>query len=257
MLNNFYFWAFITIAISILCEHFFPRFPKQKTHKSKLLLQDSFWLILNLWLFWIIIAPLTGFISELASKLPVIHKINFLTDYSLFAQIILTLFIKDFLEFLIHNLLHRINFLWEFHKVHHSLKEMNWLGNTRFHPFESLFYETLKYLPLALLGTSYQAILIVGVFSYLIGNLNHTNCSFDYGPLRYLINSPAMHIWHHDVINHKAKGQNFGVVLSCWDFIFKTAYFPKEGTPKELGFKDDKDFPKSLSKRLTKPLQIK
>lgn len=254
MLHNFYFWALIIIAISIACEHFFPRFSKQKTQSSKFLIQDTLWLILNLWLFWKIIAPVSTWFASLAQQIPVLHSAQFLSEQSLLLQVILVLIIKDFIEYLIHNLLHRVDFLWQFHKVHHSLEEMNWLGNTRFHPFESLFYETLKYAPMTLLGASSNSLLIVGTFSYLIGNLNHCNCSFSYGPLKYLINSPAMHIWHHDVINHKAKGQNFGVVLSCWDFIFRTAHFPASGTPNKLGFQGDKNFPKPMLKRFLKPL---
>lgn len=254
MIHSFYFWASLIILISIITEKLYPRFSQQKTARSKFLIQDISWLILNLWLFWKIIAPTSQFFRSIAAKIPFLSDINILSDQNLLLQVLCTIIIKDFIEYLIHNLLHRINFLWQFHKVHHSLEEMNWLGNTRFHPFESLFYDILKYTPMALLGTSNEALLIVGSFSYLIGSLNHCNCSFSYGPLKYILNSPAMHIWHHDRINHKNKGQNFGVVFSTWDFIFRTAHFPPNDTPQKLGFKGDKNFPKKLIARLIYPL---
>ena len=74
------------------------------------------------------------------------------------------------------------------------------------------------------MGFNYDAALAVAVFATLVGHLNHTNVPFDYGPLKYIFNSPKMHIWHHDVMMHKNSGQNFGIVLSVWDWIFKTAY---------------------------------
>jgi len=41
--------------------------------------------------------------------------------------------VMDFSRYLIHNLLHRVPWLWEFHKVHHSIEELDWIGNWRFH----------------------------------------------------------------------------------------------------------------------------
>jgi len=48
-----------------------------------------------------------------------------------------------------HNLLHRVPWLWTFHKVHHSITTMDWIGNWRFHWMEIVVYKTLQWLPLA------------------------------------------------------------------------------------------------------------
>jgi sterol desaturase/sphingolipid hydroxylase (fatty acid hydroxylase superfamily) len=95
------------------------------------------------------------------------------------------------------------------------------------------------------------------VVSTLIGHLNHSNLRWDYGPLRYLVNSPRMHIWHHDEIMHYKGGQNFGIVLSVFDWVFKTAYMPEdEEQPDRLGFSDLPQFPKGLFSRLFYPLSV-
>ena len=38
----------------------------------------------------------------------------------------------------------------------------------------------------------------------------------------------------------------FGISLSCWDYIFKTDYIPKNGRDIELGFENDDEFPKDF-----------
>jgi len=155
----------------------------------------------------------------------------------------------------IHNLLHRVPWLWEFHKLHHSIVEMDFIGNFRFHWMESVVYKSLSYLPLVLVGADGQVVLAVAVVGTLIGHLNHANLAIDWGPLRYVINSPRMHIWHHEVIAAGGHGRNFGVVLSVWDFLFGTAYLPAQPLqPARLGFEEIGRFPRGLLARIVYPL---
>ena len=56
-------------------------------------------------------------------------------------QFIAFFLLKDFLEWCIHNLLHRVPWLWEFHKLHHTIEELDWIGNFRFHWMEVVIYE--------------------------------------------------------------------------------------------------------------------
>jgi sterol desaturase/sphingolipid hydroxylase (fatty acid hydroxylase superfamily) len=65
-----------------------------------------------------------------------------------------------------------------------------------------------------------------------------------------------MHLWHHDVICHYPYGQNFAVVFSIWDWIFKTMYYPssaQQDAPEKLGFHGLNKFPDSLITRLLYP----
>jgi sterol desaturase/sphingolipid hydroxylase (fatty acid hydroxylase superfamily) len=169
--------------------------------------------------------------------------------------------IKDFLDWLIHNLLHRTPVLWEFHKLHHSITEMDWIGNFRFHWTVVLVYQTLTYLPLVVLGVDGQVILLVAVFATLIGHLSHSNIDISWGPLRYLLNSSRMHIWHHmrDLPEGRRSGVNFGISLSIWDWIFGTAYWPTRDQspaqqPESLGFPGMEKMPRSLAVRFVSPV---
>jgi len=131
---------------------------------------------------------------------------------------------------------------------------MDWIGNFRFHWLELIIYKTLKYLPLLIMGFRFEVIFFTGVFSLLIGNLNHANLNISWGFFRYIFNSPRMHIWHHEKKMRKKSGVNFAVVFSFWDWIFKTAYMPKEiDQPDELGFQGEKSLSSHFLLRLTIP----
>jgi sterol desaturase/sphingolipid hydroxylase (fatty acid hydroxylase superfamily) len=160
-------------------------------------------------------------------------------------QFAVLLAVFDFLQWCIHNLLHRVNWLWEFHKVHHSIVDMDWVGDWRFHWGEILVYRGLLYVPAAFFGFRGDVMFWVGVANTLAGHFAHANLNWRIGPLRYFVNSPEMHIWHH---NHPEEGpvnRNFGITLSVWDWMLGTAYLP-DHDPKRLGFEGIEAYPKQL-----------
>jgi sterol desaturase/sphingolipid hydroxylase (fatty acid hydroxylase superfamily) len=134
----------------------------------------------------------------------------------------------------VHNVLHRVPALWEFHKVHHSTVEMDWLSNWRFHWLEIVVYQTVLYLPATLIGFSSAAAFGCAVISTTLGHFAHANLRWRVGPLRYFINSPEMHVWHHVHPECGPQNRNFGISLSLWDWMFRTAYLP-DRDPERLG----------------------
>lgn len=178
------------------------------------------------------------------------------TDWPLAVQILVALFVTDFIHWCVHNLLHRVPFLWELHKTHHSVRdgEMDWIVAFRFQWTEVVLYKTLQYLPLAWFAFGSEAVMVHAVFGTLIGHLNHANLKWGYGPLRYLFNSPRMHIWHHDFEGDGRTTVNFGVIFSCWDWIFGTARMPPE-PPARIGFPGVETFPRTFFGHVAWPLQ--
>ncbi|MGB0175869.1 MAG: sterol desaturase family protein, partial [Owenweeksia sp.] len=173
---------------------------------------------------------------------------------------LLTLFvIADFIQWNVHRMLHRVPWLWEFHKVHHSVKEMGFAAHLRFHWMETIVYKSVQYIPLAMIGFGIDDFLLVHLFTILIGHLNHANLNWSYGPLKYVFNNPKMHIWHHSkaLPDEHPFGMNFGLTLSVWDYLFGTAHIPYEGRDIELGFKDDEHFPQGFLRQITYPLSKK
>jgi sterol desaturase/sphingolipid hydroxylase (fatty acid hydroxylase superfamily) len=176
------------------------------------------------------------------------------TAWPLAVQILLLLVLRDFLQWCVHNLLHRVPWLWEFHKVHHSIQTMDWLGNWRFHWMEVLVYRSLLWLPLAWLGASGAAVMAVAVISTVWGDFNHARLDVGLGPAGYLLNSPRMHLWHHDASGEGGTVKNFGVIFSVWDYLFGTAYWPRERAPERLGYAGDAEMPQDLLGQLTWPV---
>jgi sterol desaturase/sphingolipid hydroxylase (fatty acid hydroxylase superfamily) len=66
--------------------------------------------------------------------------------------------------------------------------------------------------------------------------------------MRYLFNSPEMHLWHHayDLPVEHRYGVNFGLTLGIWDWIFGTVYWPHDRGDVKLGFPGIKKFPKTF-----------
>jgi sterol desaturase/sphingolipid hydroxylase (fatty acid hydroxylase superfamily) len=166
-----------------------------------------------------------------------------------FARIFVFFIVVDFIQWWTHRLLHRFKFLWNFHKVHHSVKQMGFAAHLRYHWMEPVVYNSLRYIPLAIIGGfSAQDVAFVHFFSIAVGHLNHANINLDYGWLKYILNNPKMHIWHHSKELPAARkfGVNFGLTLSIWDYFFKTNYIPHSGRDIEIGFEGDERFPKGF-----------
>lgn len=170
------------------------------------------------------------------------------------AQFAAFLVLSDFLQWCIHNLLHRVPWLWTFHKVHHSITTMDWLGNWHFHWMEILVYKSLQWLPLAWLGASPAAVFAVAVVSTIWGEFNHANLNVSLGPLGYVLNTPRMHLWHHDQSDEGGPAKNFGVIFSLWDFLFGTVHWPRDRDPSQLGYPGMSEMPQGLVGQLSWPL---
>jgi sterol desaturase/sphingolipid hydroxylase (fatty acid hydroxylase superfamily) len=201
------------------------------------------------------LAFLSGRLLGLLPFVGRLEAVRLLSTQPRWLQFVVLLVGKDLLEWFVHNLLHRVPWLWELHKVHHSIEELDFIGNFRFHWMESVVYKSLTWLPLVVLGVSGEVALWVAIADTLVGHLNHSNLRIDWGPLRYLVNSPRMHVWHHDRIPRDGHGKNFGVVFSAWDFLFGTAYLPDEAAqPERLGFDGLERFPRGVVRRLVYPV---
>ena len=259
--NGYLFWLLVISLGCWLLERLAPWRSEQRWLRDQIG-QDGFWLVFNGHYAGVMLAATGGWLLGLAvrgpggSLLSGAESLGLLASQPVWVQAVAFLVGKDFLEWCVHRLLHRVSWMWEFHKLHHSIVELDWIGNMRFHWMEIVFYGCLTYLPLVVLGIRGDVMLRVAVVATLIGHLNHSNLKISWGPLRYVLNSSRMHVWHHDFELHHRYGQNFGVVFSLWDWLFGTAYLPPEPEqPERLGFRGIGAFPRGLLGRLVFPLR--
>jgi sterol desaturase/sphingolipid hydroxylase (fatty acid hydroxylase superfamily) len=209
--------------------------------------RDLGFLALNGHFFSLVTASLTGALALAATgalqALGLRLEGSPVGEWPFLAQVAVFLVLADFLQWCIHNLLHRVPWLWTLHKVHHSITTMDWIGNWRFHWMEIVVYKSLQWLPLIWLDPSPEAMFAVAVLTTVWGDFNHANLDVGLGPLGYVLNSPRMHLWHHDQSSEGGTAKNFGIVFSLWDYIFGTAYWPRQRSPERLGYPGMEEMP--------------
>jgi sterol desaturase/sphingolipid hydroxylase (fatty acid hydroxylase superfamily) len=158
-------------------------------------------------------------------------------------------------RFIAHSLLHDIEWLWEFHKIHHSAQVLTPFTGFRVHPVDLLIMVSVPALTTGLLTwffysfvcadidfyTLFNLHVLVGCFNF-IDNLRHWNVWVTYPePLNKWFISPAHHQLHHSAAKEHW-GCNRGFELAVWDRLYKTLVIPsKEPEKIELGLGDGND----------------
>jgi sterol desaturase/sphingolipid hydroxylase (fatty acid hydroxylase superfamily)/creatinine amidohydrolase/Fe(II)-dependent formamide hydrolase-like protein len=175
--------------------------------------------------------------------------------------LVMTLFlavVADFALFFSHFLQHRIPWLWEFHKVHHSAEVMTPITVYRMHPVDNILVFSMGGLlsglamgcAAFLMGRNVVFYNVAGVnviliLFYLLGyNLRHSHIWWSWGPFfsRVFI-SPAQHQIHHSSApEHFDK--NLGFTFAFWDGLFGSLYVPKakENINFGLGVEENEKF---------------
>ncbi len=148
-------------------------------------------------------------------------------------QFVEAVLMADLAQYWAHRAAHQVPFLWRFHKVHHSIEEMDWLAAARLHPLDSVFTRAATILPLYVLGFTsgtFGAYLVLTAFQAIF---IHANVRFRFGPVRWLTATPEFHHWHH-ANEPGATNKNFAGTLPVLDVVFGTCYLPGH-TPAAYG----------------------
>ena len=139
------------------------------------------------------------------------------------ALVAVVLVLIDLANWTSHLYNHRVDAFWRFHALHHSQEEMSILTSFRAHPFVHTSFQ-LTAVPLIVLGTGGAVPASVLVGYIVLSTMPHANVNWGFGPLRYVIVSPAYHRLHHD--RDDRRGVNLGTVLVLWDVLAGLAVFP-------------------------------
>ncbi len=300
-LHNYFYWLILISIFFLALEWLKPWRENQKKFRKDFWL-DAFYMFFNFFLFSLLIYNgLSDVIVELTNSAASavlgfsFQSVNPMESFPYWCVLLTGFIVRDFVQWWTHRLLHRMPFFWEFHKVHHSVKEMGFAAHLRYHWMETIVYRTIEYLPLALLGIGLYDFFIIHLFTLAIGHYNHSNFSTKgiytagvlgllvsifiidqtgmeilnaiawvigmpivfalvVGPwMKYIFNSPEMHIWHHaqTIPDNRKYGVNYGISLAVWDYIFGTAKIPNDGKNIELGFENDEKFPKTFVGQVT------
>ncbi|MGB0166849.1 MAG: sterol desaturase family protein [Luteibaculum sp.] len=259
--HHYLYWLMLLSLAVWLLEVLIPWRKKQAKIREDFWL-DAFYMVFNFFLFSFIIYQALSdvvvlWLNQGLAYLGIKNTVAIsLAESPVWLQFLTMFLIVDFTHWNVHRMLHRVPWLWRFHKVHHSVKQMGFAAHLRFHFMETIVYKSITYLPLALIGFGLDDFFLVYIISLIIGHLNHANLGWGYGWLGYVFNNPKMHIWHHAKALPKGRyGVNFGLSLSIWDYLFNTAYIPNSGKNIALGFEEVEAFPKGFLKQTIYPFR--
>ncbi len=251
-----YFWGLIAISLLVWgLEIAFPWRKEQSVFRKDFWL-DGFYMFFNFFVFAIAISGFYAIIERAFGGANITMEslaIVDIRDWPMWLQLTVFFIVSDFVQWLTHIMLHKFPVLWQYHKVHHSVKEMGFAAHLRYHWMENILYKPLKVFAVMILGgfEPTQAF-VVHFLAIAIGHFNHSNIKITWGPLKYILNNPVMHLYHHSYVLPEGKyGVNFGISLSLWDYLFKTNYIPEDSGTIELGFPGDEKFPKGFWKQIS------
>lgn len=260
--HNYFYWLIGASLVIYILEVVFPWRKNQPAIREHFWL-DIFYLFWNYFLFSLIAYNALSMVGvQLFNDFLGLFGITNLVATHIgnlpgWLQLFLIFVLRDFMQWAIHRMYHHVNWMWEFHKVHHSTRQMGFAALLRYHWVENILYRSLEYVPLAMIGFSITDFFVVHIFTLITGQLGHANLRIPLGPLKYILNGPQMHLWHHvkDMPVGYPHGFNFGITLSVWDYLFKTNYWPSDDENLPVGLPDNEAFPEDFFRQTIRPFQ--
>ena len=145
---------------------------------------------------------------------------------------ILAFALFDLAIYVWHVVSHKNDYLWRFHKVHHSDKGFNVSTGFRFHVFDLLIEIIYKCVFVVIIGVNAYLVLSIEIFELFFILFHHANIRV---PNEDLISkifiTPSLHRTHHSK-KRSEHDSNYGIVFSIWDRLFATR---KEVVPEHIG----------------------
>jgi sterol desaturase/sphingolipid hydroxylase (fatty acid hydroxylase superfamily) len=136
--------------------------------------------------------------------------------------------------------------LWPFHAVHHGSKDLDWLSAVRLHPVNDVVSRVAPVIPVLLLGFPPTILAAYVPFLAFWAIFIHANVPWSFGPLRYVIASPAFHRWHH-TSEEEGRDKNFAGLFPFLDLVFGTFYLPEGRRAQVFGLANE-DVPEASSR---------
>jgi sterol desaturase/sphingolipid hydroxylase (fatty acid hydroxylase superfamily) len=224
--NYFHAMAFIGVvyAAFLLLERLRP---VEKTNWSSVWLNVRLALVLQAVIMllgaWLQPALQRG-VSAWLSEGPGIIKTGTFTQQGLL--FVAYLLVYDFLYYWLHRAQHRFEGLWVIHKLHHTETNVNVTTTLRVHWLEEVLKALFIIFPVSLLFDAPPAAQgwlagILGLWLFFV----HANMRISFGPLSWLLTSPAVHRIHHS-LDPAQSNRNFAVIFPLWDIVFGTYLRP-------------------------------
>lgn len=145
---------------------------------------------------------------------------------------LMTFFLYDLAIYVWHVINHHNDFLWRFHKVHHSDKAFNLTTGFRFHVLDLFIEIPYKCLFVILIGVDAHIVLAMEAIQLVFILFHHSNIVItNEEKLSGFMITPSLHRAHHSSLRAE-HDSNYGIVFSVWDRLFGTL---KNVRPQKIG----------------------
>lgn len=211
--------------------------------------EDSLWFLLNEFLYPFLLGGISFNLGLWFEKhLRMNHLAWDISEKTAWVQFVFFMLLMDCISFIFHYAIHKYNFLWDFHKVHHTTTELTFLSSFRSswsnNVLQGLFYGVTT----SWLAVNENVRMWGNIIFILICMFQHINVKIIFPKiLEHIFVTPKNHFWHHSKIKHFPFGQNFGLILTVWDHAFKTYYNPDHFNT-EIGLSENYKYSSFFSK---------
>lgn len=222
-------WLILMTAIFVPLEWLFAVHPK-RVFRVSVLRDIGFYFISNFLPSFVLMLPLAA-ASYVAFTFVPAGWHEAVESWPLWLRGFAAFVVADFGFYWGHRWAHRLPFMWRFHAVHHAPEHVYFLISARAHPVDNAFIRVCGLVPIYILGLgapqSVQGTLVATLLMLAVtfwGFFIHANVRWRFGPLEWLLATPAFHLWHHTAT--EPQNRNFASMLPVWDGLFGTHYLP-------------------------------
>jgi sterol desaturase/sphingolipid hydroxylase (fatty acid hydroxylase superfamily) len=143
-------------------------------------------------------------------------------------ELLLALLFLDLIaQYVAHLLLHKVDWMWRFHMVHHSDVNVDATTGARVHPIDYCVREVFALLAIVVVGVPFAFYIVYRLSTIFFAFITHANIEVPLWldrPLCYVFVTPNLHKFHH----HYAlpwTDTNYGNIFSIWDRLFRTLVY--------------------------------
>ena len=196
-----------------------------------------------IWVVWVVVATLTvAPVNWLLGHMQVRPLFANLTPGflaglpAILATAVISALLADLIQYWVHRAQHGVPFLWRFHAVHHSVRELGAASQYR-HVGETFFAAILTGIATPFLYGGQTPVPYLVFLLGLQGAYLHSATGLNFGPLNRILIDNRFHRIHHS-LEPAHFNRNFSNFSPIWDVVFGTAYFPKRDEWPDTGLAD-------------------